>query len=115
MKYSRLILVFDVESNGRSSAERARERKLRDDPMADVEGPTLVGCRLCGKKIKLSPKSSYDLFHWQTHKGRCLRKAAKSSKLAPRTLQLEVSSATAIIAIIIRWQTYYCAITAEPT
>ena len=55
-------------------AERAREKRLRDDPMADVIGPLFVDCRRCGARIKLSPKSVYDPFHWKTHKERCLKK-----------------------------------------
>jgi len=54
--------------------EKARERKLRDDPMVLVHNPQLVQCRRCGNKIKLSLKSFYDPFHWQKHRERCLKK-----------------------------------------
>ncbi|KAI0940954.1 hypothetical protein AcV7_003187 [Taiwanofungus camphoratus] len=56
-------------------AERLRERKLRDDPMAIVQNPQMVQCQRCGGKIKLSTKSSYDPFHWQKHRERCLRRS----------------------------------------
>ncbi len=55
-------------------AERAREKRLRDDPMADVIGPLFVDCRRCKARITLSPKSVYDPFHWKSHKERCLKK-----------------------------------------
>ncbi|KAG5219719.1 HAMP histidine kinase [Salix suchowensis] len=55
-------------------AEKAREKRLRDDPMANVIGPLFVDCKRCGARIKLSPKSVYDPFHWKTHKERCLKK-----------------------------------------
>lgn len=58
----------------RTAAELAREKKLRDDPMAEVHGPLFVTCKRCGNRIKLSPKSSYDPFHWTKHRERCLRK-----------------------------------------
>ncbi|KAF8630164.1 hypothetical protein AX15_003110 [Amanita polypyramis BW_CC] len=58
----------------RSAAERAREKKLRDDPMAIVVSPLYVDCKRCGARIKLSSKSSYDTFHWRTHRTRCLKK-----------------------------------------
>lgn len=58
----------------RTPAELAREKKLRDDPMAEVHGPLFVTCKRCGNRIKLSPKSSYDPFHWTKHRERCLRK-----------------------------------------
>ncbi|PSR74328.1 hypothetical protein PHLCEN_2v9945 [Hermanssonia centrifuga] len=63
-------------SGGRPSttAERLRERKLRDDPMAIVHNPQQVQCKRCGGKIKLSAKSAYDPFHWQKHRERCLKR-----------------------------------------
>lgn len=61
----------------RRSAER--ERKLRSDPNAQVNGPTDVTCKRCGTDIKLSTKSTYDPFHWQRHIERCIRRNAKSS------------------------------------
>jgi len=65
-------------------AEKAREKKLRDDPMADVLGPLFVCCRRCGGRIKLSPKSTYDPFHWQKHRERCLKKPAHVVKQKKR-------------------------------
>ncbi|PFH51784.1 hypothetical protein AMATHDRAFT_39892 [Amanita thiersii Skay4041] len=61
-------------------AERVREQKLREDPMAIVLGPLYVDCRRCGSRIKLSAKSSYDTFHWRTHRARCLKKPIGAQK-----------------------------------
>lgn len=58
----------------RTPAQKKRERKLRDDPMAEVLGPTAVVCKRCWSTIKLSPKSTYDPFHWNKHKERCLKR-----------------------------------------
>ncbi|RDB23706.1 hypothetical protein Hypma_008989 [Hypsizygus marmoreus] len=55
-------------------AEKAREKKLKDDPMALVLGPFNVKCRRCHVRIKLSEKSLFDLCHWSTHRRRCLKK-----------------------------------------
>ncbi|KAF8637610.1 hypothetical protein AX17_002679 [Amanita inopinata Kibby_2008] len=63
-----------------SAAEKAREKKLRDDPMAIVVGPLYVDCKRCGNRIKLSSKSSYDTFHWRTHRARCLKKPIGAQK-----------------------------------
>ncbi|KIJ65548.1 hypothetical protein HYDPIDRAFT_167207 [Hydnomerulius pinastri MD-312] len=63
----------------------AREKKLRDDPMAEVHGPLFVTCKRCGGRIKLSPKSSYDPFHWTKHRERCLRKPVGVARAARRT------------------------------
>ncbi|KAF8075106.1 hypothetical protein FPV67DRAFT_614174 [Lyophyllum atratum] len=63
-----------------SSAEKAREKKLRDDPMAIVIGPLYVDCRQCGTRIKLSTKSLYDGCHWRTHRSRCLRRRSAAPK-----------------------------------
>jgi len=86
---------FDDRSSNPSSsgevvqtaAEKAREKKLRDDPMAEVLGPLFVSCKRCGGRIKLSPKSTYDPFHWQKHRERCLRKPANVVRL--KKLQAE--------------------------
>ncbi|KAH9066688.1 hypothetical protein EDB87DRAFT_1573602 [Lactarius vividus] len=59
--------------------ETARKR-LRDDPLADLLGPLFVGCKRCGTRIKLSPKSSYDPFHWVKHRERCLRRSVDTVK-----------------------------------
>lgn len=64
----------DSPRPSRTPAELAREKKLRDDPMAEVHGPLFVTCKRCSSRIKLSPKSSYDPFHWTKHRERCLRK-----------------------------------------
>ncbi|KAF8892230.1 hypothetical protein BD779DRAFT_100658 [Infundibulicybe gibba] len=80
-------LLKNPSSSGaveQSDAEKAREKKLRDDPMADVLGPLFVDCRNCGKRIKLSSKSSYDTFHWRTHRERCLKKQ-RAQKQRART------------------------------
>ncbi|KDQ61516.1 hypothetical protein JAAARDRAFT_54875 [Jaapia argillacea MUCL 33604] len=65
-----------VRQSSRTPAEKAREKKLREDPMAEVHGPLFVTCRRCGSQIKLSPKSAYDPFHWAKHRERCLKRPA---------------------------------------
>ncbi|GLB41677.1 hypothetical protein LshimejAT787_1002770 [Lyophyllum shimeji] len=68
-----------------TAAEKAREKKLRDDPMAIVRGPLYVDCRRCGTRIKLSSKSLYDPCHWRTHRSRCLkRRPAAPQKQTPK-------------------------------
>ncbi|KAH0836735.1 hypothetical protein J3R83DRAFT_8470 [Lanmaoa asiatica] len=74
-----------VDAPSRTAAELAREKKLRDDPMAEVHGPLFVTCKRCGSRIKLSPKSSYDPFHWMKHRERCLRKPIGVARAARRT------------------------------
>ncbi|TFK48556.1 hypothetical protein OE88DRAFT_541841 [Heliocybe sulcata] len=74
---SRLSPAAGSSSLRPTPAQMKRERKLRDDPMADVLGPTLVVCKRCHSTIKLSPKSTYDPFHWNKHKERCLRRPDK--------------------------------------
>ncbi|KAH9000322.1 hypothetical protein EDB92DRAFT_1787506, partial [Lactarius akahatsu] len=64
----------------KTAAERQREKRLRDDPLADLLGPLFVGCKRCGTRIKLSPKSSYDPFHWVKHRERCLRRSVDTVK-----------------------------------
>ena len=39
-----------------------------------------MGCKRCGTRIKLSPKSSYDPFHWVKHRERCLRRSIDAVK-----------------------------------
>lgn len=63
-----------VASGKAAASERARERKLRDDPLVTVQSPQLVVCNRCGAAIKLSLKSAYDPFHWQRHRERCLKR-----------------------------------------
>jgi len=58
----------------KSTAEKARERKIREDPMAEVLNSLFVSCKRCGGCIKLSVKSLYDPFHWKKHRERCLKK-----------------------------------------
>ena len=74
-----------------SVSEKARERYLRQDPLAIVLSPSSVECRQCKRKIKLSSKSAYDPFHWRNHRARCIKahnnqkpkvKATVSSKKA---------------------------------
>lgn len=56
-----------------STSERARERYLKQDPLAIVLSPSSVECRQCKRKIKLSSKSAYDPFHWRNHRARCIK------------------------------------------
>ncbi|SJL04045.1 uncharacterized protein ARMOST_07403 [Armillaria ostoyae] len=57
----------------RTVAELAREQRLKNDPLAYIVEPYHVTCKLCGSRIKLSEKSTYDAHHWRTHRGRCLK------------------------------------------
>ena len=52
-----------------------RQRKLRDDHLAEVLSPFLVRCKRCQREIKLSAKSQYDPHHWTTHRKRCAKPA----------------------------------------
>ncbi|KDR80690.1 hypothetical protein GALMADRAFT_135815 [Galerina marginata CBS 339.88] len=61
----------------KTPAERAREKTLLNDPLALVLNPSLVECKQCHKKIKLSSKSAFDTFHWRNHRARCLRTIKK--------------------------------------
>ncbi|KAL6309277.1 hypothetical protein BKA93DRAFT_350307 [Sparassis latifolia] len=77
----------NASSSGRrpTSGEKRREKKLREDRMAIVLSPQMVQCQRCGAKIKLSLKSTYDPFHWQKHRERCLKRpdgVARSMKAA---------------------------------
>ncbi|KAJ7130646.1 hypothetical protein C8R44DRAFT_67337 [Mycena epipterygia] len=56
------------------SKKEQREMRLREDKLADVQGPTLVHCLNCGAAIKLSLKSEYDASHWIRHRTRCVKK-----------------------------------------
>ncbi|KAL0953869.1 hypothetical protein HGRIS_005043 [Hohenbuehelia grisea] len=87
-RQQRIALANDagIAAPALTPAERAREKKLREDPIANVIGPLYVDCRRCGTRIKLSPKSVYDPFHWKTHRERCLRKPAGAA-VAPRHAQ----------------------------
>lgn len=64
-----------IDGRPKTAAEKRREKRLLDDPLADLLGPLFVGCKRCGTRIKLSPKSSYDPFHWVKHRERCLRRS----------------------------------------
>ncbi|KAL5492654.1 hypothetical protein ACEPAI_4101 [Sanghuangporus weigelae] len=55
----------------RKGQATSREEYLRADPYADVQSSTLVVCRLCGTKIKLSSKSTYGPNLWNRHIKRC--------------------------------------------
>ncbi|KAF8553597.1 hypothetical protein OG21DRAFT_1510052, partial [Imleria badia] len=46
---------------------------------------TAVTCKRCGNRIKLSPKSSYDPFHWMRHRKSCLRKAVGAARAVRQT------------------------------
>lgn len=69
-----------IDGRPKTAAERQREKRLQDDPLADLLGPLFVGCKRCGTRIKLSPKSSYDPFHWVKHRERCLRRSVDTVK-----------------------------------
>lgn len=69
-----------IDGRPKTAAEKQREKRLRDDPLADLLGPLFVGCKRCGTRIKLSPKSSYDPFHWVKHRERCLRRSIEAIK-----------------------------------
>jgi len=73
-------------------AEKARERSLREDPLANVLDPSHVECRRCNKKIKLSSKSAFDTFHWRNHRARCMRTAKKKGPggRAPKVRSLDL-------------------------
>jgi hypothetical protein len=69
-----------IDGRPKTAAEKQREKRLRDDPLADLLGPLFVSCKRCGTRIKLSPKSSYDPFHWVKHRERCLRRSIEAIK-----------------------------------
>ncbi|KAL5513408.1 hypothetical protein ACEPAH_3807 [Sanghuangporus vaninii] len=60
----------------------SREEYLWADPYADVQSPTLVVCRLCGTKIKLSSKSTYGPNLWNRHIKRC--RTNTDERIAPK-------------------------------
>ncbi|KAL5536680.1 hypothetical protein ACEPAF_503 [Sanghuangporus sanghuang] len=66
----------------RKGQATSREEYLRADPYADVQSPTLVVCRLCGTKIKLSSKSTYGPNLWNRHIKRCRTNA--DEEIAPK-------------------------------
>lgn len=67
-----------IDGRPKTAAEKQREKRLLDDPLADLHGPLFVSCRRCGTRIKLSPKSYYDPFHWVKHRDRCLRRSLEA-------------------------------------
>lgn len=84
-KDSSLKGINDGDAPRRTVGEVAREKRLRDDPMAEVLGPLFVTCKRCGNRIKLSPKSLYDPFHWLKHRERCLKKPIGGARAASRS------------------------------
>ncbi|KAL5531217.1 hypothetical protein ACEPAG_4093 [Sanghuangporus baumii] len=66
----------------RKGQATSREEYLRADPYADVQSSTLVVCRLCGTKIKLSSKSTYGPNLWNRHIKRCRTNA--DEEIAPK-------------------------------
>jgi hypothetical protein len=90
-RYSSSYLNSEGDAPRRTIGEIAREKRLRDDPMADVIGPLFVTCKRCGNRIKLSPKSLYDPFHWLKHRERCLRKPVGGIR-ATKRLSREIVS-----------------------
>jgi len=73
-------LICSTSGVAMSTAAKTREKQLRDDSMAIVLGPLYVDCKGCGKRIKLSTKSLYDLSHWRTHRTRCLKRQSRVRK-----------------------------------
>lgn len=68
-----------------STSETARERYLKEDPLALVLSPSSVECRQCKRKIKLSSKSAYDPFHWRNHRTRCMKAHKRKVKAMNKT------------------------------
>ncbi|CCM02534.1 uncharacterized protein FIBRA_04636 [Fibroporia radiculosa] len=58
-------------------AEKAREAKLRQDPIVVIHSPQLVQCSRCERMIKLSTKMAWDPAHWQKHRSRCVKRSEK--------------------------------------
>jgi hypothetical protein len=78
--YALTLSLSFIDGRPKTAAEKRREKRLRDDPLADLLGPLFVGCKRCGTRIKLSPKSCYDPFHWVKHRERCLRRSIEAVK-----------------------------------
>jgi hypothetical protein len=91
--------IFSSGEVIQTAAEKAREKRLRDDPMAQVLGPLFVCCKRCGSRIKLSPKSTYDPFHWQKHRERCLKKPASVVKQKKRDAEELVRKFDGVLTI----------------
>ncbi|KAF8159490.1 hypothetical protein B0H34DRAFT_406247 [Crassisporium funariophilum] len=77
-----------------SDAERAREKGLKDDPLALVISPSQVQCRQCKKLIKLSSKSAYDPFHWRNHRTRCVKLSKAKAKMTKKPSAPKSSSSS---------------------
>ncbi|KAI0701487.1 hypothetical protein BC835DRAFT_213312 [Cytidiella melzeri] len=60
---------------GRTTGEKAREKRLQEDELVLIITPQLVQCKRCLAEIKLSKKSQYDTFHWYQHRERCLKRS----------------------------------------
>lgn len=86
-----LVALSSGDAPRRTVGEIAREKRLRDDPMAEVLGPLFVTCKRCGNRIKLSPKSLYDPFHWLKHRERCLKKPVGGARATSRPSRETVS------------------------
>ncbi|KAF9006101.1 hypothetical protein BDQ17DRAFT_1352742 [Cyathus striatus] len=93
------LLHPSTSSQAATAAEKVREKKLRDDPMAIVLGPLHVDCRRCGARIKLSTKSPYDPLHWRMHRTRCLKrlKAIERKGFSSRMLDDEPLQGTSSV------------------
>jgi hypothetical protein len=77
--YALTLRVYSfIDGRLKTAAEKQREKRLLDDPLADLHGPLFVTCKRCGTRIKLSPKSCYDPFHWVKHRERCLRRSVQA-------------------------------------
>jgi hypothetical protein len=77
--YALTLRVYSfIDGRPKTAAEKQREKRLLDDPLADLHGPLFVSCKRCGTRIKLSPKSCYDPFHWVKHRERCLRRSVQA-------------------------------------
>ncbi|KIK08849.1 hypothetical protein K443DRAFT_671908 [Laccaria amethystina LaAM-08-1] len=80
-----------------SPAEKARETKLREDPLAIVLSPTYVECKRCGKQIKLSAKSAFDPLHWRTHRARCLK--TRHTKTTIKSTEIKAQAPTLVFPL----------------
>jgi hypothetical protein len=65
-----------------TAAEKAREKKLKEDPLVESLSHLYVTCKLCKISIKLSPKSTFDPFHWNKHRERCVAKRQNPPEVA---------------------------------
>lgn len=84
-----------IDGRPKTAAEKQREKRLLDDPLADLHGPLFVTCKRCGTRIKLSPKSFYDPFHWVKHRERCLRRSVQAVQEIVRVREDRVGTLSA--------------------